>query len=86
MITSHNEKYYSKRIIDGIKVHYLPVPYKNEMGVFQRIRSFIRFVQQTKKLAYRIEDIEKAYITSTPLTVGSIGISLKKEKRNPLSI
>lgn len=32
MITSHNEHYYAERMVDGIKVHYLPVPNRNEMG------------------------------------------------------
>jgi len=83
MITSHNETYYSERLVDGITVHYLPVPYRNEMGVFKRIYSFLKFVRQAKRLASRLEGIDKAYITSTPLTVGSIGLYLKKKKGIP---
>lgn len=83
MITSHNQSVYTTKMIDGIKVHYLPVPYRNEMGFLQRIRSFILFVQKAKKLAFSIEGVEKAYITSTPLTVGSIGLYLKKKKHIP---
>ena len=78
MITSHNETYYQEKFIDGIKVHYLPVPYRNEMGTVKRIMSFIKFVRKAKKLAKRLGRFERAYITSTPLTVGSIGLYLKK--------
>lgn len=83
MITSHNASTYAFREIDGIKVHYLPVPYRNEMGTLSRILSFVKFVRRAKKLALKIKDVEKAYITSTPLTVGSIGLYLKRKKAIP---
>lgn len=83
MITSHNSSIYTIKEIDGIKVHYLPVPYRNKMGFVQRIRSFVKFVRLARKTAMNIEGVEKAYITSTPLTVGSIGLYLKKKKHIP---
>lgn len=85
MITSHNESVYAVKVIDGIKVHYLPVAYSNDMGFAKRIKSFLRFVKLAKKYALTIDGIEKAYITSTPLTVGSIGIYLKKKKEIPFT-
>lgn len=83
MLTSHNEAIYTKANIDGINVHYLPVRYKNEMGFIQRIWSFIKFVRLAKKYAKNIENVDKAYITSTPLTVGAIGLWLKRKRNIP---
>lgn len=83
MITSHNESYYIYREIDGIKVHYLPVPYSNEMGFIARSLSFLKFVYKAKRQAKEIKGVEKAYITSTPLTVGSIGLYLKRKLNIP---
>lgn len=85
MITSHNESVYAFKVIDGIRVHYLPVPYRNEMGFLKRILAFLRFVRLAKRYASHIDGIEKAYITSTPLTVGSIGLYLKKKKKIPFT-
>ena len=79
MLTTHNESIYTKAEIDGIKVHYLPVRYSNEMGFFKRIWSFFKFVRLAKKYAKNIASIDKAYITSTPLTVGLIGLWLKRK-------
>lgn len=79
MITSHNESIYTVKDIDGVRVHYLPVKYDNDMGFVSRVLSFLKFVRQAKKLARKIEGIDHAYITSTPLTVGLIGIWLKKK-------
>jgi len=83
MITSHNESYKETKMVDGIEVHYLPVPYRNEMGNIKRILSFLRFVRKAKYLAKELGPFEKAYITSTPLTVGSIGLYLKRKKGLP---
>ena len=83
MLTTHNESIYTKAEIDGIKVHYLPVRYSNEMGFFKRIWSFFKFVRLAKKYAKNIASIDKAYITSTPLTVGLIGLWLKKKRHIP---
>ena len=85
MIAGHNESVYAMKVIDGIKVHYLPVTYRNDMGFLRRIKSFVRFVKLAKEYASKIDGIEKAYITSTPLTVGSIGLYLKKKKGIPFT-
>jgi glycosyltransferase involved in cell wall biosynthesis len=79
MITSHNDSTYTIKDVDGVKVHYLPVKYHNDMGFIKRVLSFFKFVRKAKRLAKKIERIDHAYITSTPLTVGLIGIWLKKK-------
>ncbi|MFT6053841.1 MAG: glycosyltransferase involved in cell wall biosynthesis [Roseivirga sp.] len=84
LITSHNEKHYRKVEIDGVTVHYLPVFYSNDLGFFKRIKSFFSFVRKTKKLISK-ENIsfDLAYLTSTPLTIGLIGLWIKKVKKKP---
>lgn len=81
MITSHNDSIYTVQEVDGVKVHYLPVKYHNDMGFIKRVWSFFKFVRMAKRLAKKIERVDHAYITSTPLTVGLIGIWLKKKLR-----
>lgn len=83
MITSHNEKIYTVKEIDGVRIHYLPVPYSNEMGFVKRVLSFLKFVRMAKRLAVKIPNINQAYVTSTPLTVGLIGLWLKKKYKIP---
>lgn len=83
LVTAHNEAIYTKAKIDGIKVHYLPVNYSNEMGFIKRIWSYMKFVRLAKRYSKSIENIDKAYITSTPLTVGLIGLWLKKKRHIP---
>ena len=83
MLTTHNEAIYTKAVIDGIKVHYLPVKYSNEMGFIQRVWSFLMFVRLAKRYIKNIPNIDKAYITSTPLTVGLIGLWLKRKRQIP---
>ncbi len=79
MVTTHNERAYRKTRIDGITVHYLPIPYSNSMGGIRRIRSFMSFVRQSKKIIKNIKGVDLAYVTSTPLTVGLIGLWMKKK-------
>lgn len=83
LITSHNSPRYEIKQIHGIKVHYLPVPYSNEMNFYTRIRSFIKFFIQSILLSIKIKDIDICYATSTPLTVGCISLFIKKWKNIP---
>jgi glycosyltransferase involved in cell wall biosynthesis len=78
MITAHNKSYYDFRNVEGIKVHYLPVAYKHSFGTLKRIWSFLGFVFQAKKLIKKLPRPDLFYITSTPLTVGWIGLWSKK--------
>ena len=83
MITAHNEPIYTVKEIDGVRVHYLPVAYNNDMGFMKRVLSFFKFVRKAKQLAKKLEAIDHAYITSTPLTVGLIGLWLKRRLNIP---
>ncbi|KYG83485.1 glycosyltransferase family 4 protein [Roseivirga echinicomitans] len=84
MITSHNEGIYQKTVIDGITVHYLPVYYSNDLGFLKRIYSFYSFQKKSKQLISKENlSFDLAYLTSTPLTVGLVGLWLKKRLNKP---
>ena len=79
MVTAHNKGHYDFRMVGGIKVHYLPVPYDNAYGTIKRSLTFLRFVSKAKKLIRKLPRPDLFYITSTPLTVGLIGLWAKKK-------
>ncbi|MDX2247690.1 MAG: glycosyltransferase family 4 protein [Bacteroidia bacterium] len=83
MITSHNGSKPIRKNIEGIDIWYLPIPYQNEMGTFQRILSFIRFVISAFFTAVKIKEVTVCFATSTPLTIGLISLLLKKLKGIP---
>ena len=83
MITACNRKQYVCENIDGITVHYLPVYYDNRLGFFSRVIAFIKFIYKAYNVSKSIQNINYCYITSTPLTVGVIGLLLKKYKGIP---
>ncbi len=83
LITGGNQKYYDQRRIDGIKIHYLPVAYDQKFGFIKRIRSFLSFVGQTKKLLNKLSRPDILYISSTPLTTGLIGLWAKRKLALP---
>ncbi|WP_194775478.1 glycosyltransferase family 4 protein [Pararhodonellum marinum] len=79
MITAHNSPDYDYRVIEGIKVHYLPVRYEHEFGFLKRSFAFLKFVRESKKLIKKIPRPDLLYITSTPLTTGIIGLWAKRK-------
>jgi glycosyltransferase involved in cell wall biosynthesis len=83
LITTHNLKTKQIKIIDGIRVHYLPIPYQNGFGFLKRIKSFLVFAIAAYRESCRISLPDISYITSTPLTVGLTALALKKIKKIP---
>jgi len=83
IITAHNESDYIKKDIDGITVHYLPVKYYSHYIFFRRLYSFLIFAHKAYYLVRKYKDIDLAYITSTPLTVGLVALKLKRNNRIP---
>ena len=83
LITGGNQKYYDQRRIDGIKVHYLPVAYDQKFGFLKRVSSFLSFVRQTKRLLPKLTRPDILYISSTPLTIGLIGLWAKRKLALP---
>ncbi len=78
MFTTHNSPHEIKKI-DGIEVHYLPVPYDNSYGFVQRLLAFWKFVKLAKKEAKKLSKQDLAYVMTTPLTTGFIATYLKAE-------
>lgn len=83
LITSHNAPIEIVKEIEGIKVHYLPIPYQNNFGFFKRIVSFLRYVYLSYKKAASIGNIDLCFATSTPLTVGITSLLLKIKFKIP---
>lgn len=83
MITAGNQNEYDQRWIEGIKVHYLPVPYDQKFNFFKRIKAFWDFSFQAKKLLTKLARPDLLYITSTPLTTGWVGLWAKRKLAIP---
>ncbi|WP_215226574.1 glycosyltransferase family 4 protein [Echinicola shivajiensis] len=83
MITAHSSKEYDFKLVDGVKVHYLPVSYDNSFGFAKRSLAFFRFVRQAKHLLKKLNRPDLLYITSTPLTTGLIGLWAKRRLAIP---
>ena len=83
IITAHNQPSYDQRWIDGIKVHFLPVPYDQKFGFLRRTWAFLEFVKQSKSLLKKLSRPDLLYITSTPLTTGWIGLWAKRKMALP---
>ena len=83
IISAFNERNYQKKDIEGLTVHYLPVKYHNHFKFLRRIYSFLVFAHKAYYLARKTKNIDIAYITSTPLTVGLVALKLKRKKGIP---
>lgn len=83
VITTHNAGNFRKEIIDGIEVHYLPIPYSNSFGFFKRVTSFLKFVFSIVKEAGQFRHHDVCYAISTPLTIGLAAIWIKWRYKIP---
>jgi glycosyltransferase involved in cell wall biosynthesis len=83
VITSHNAKTYLHTTIDGIEVHYLPVPYDNAFDYYKRSVSFLRFVAQSIRVAAGIRDVDCIYAISVPLTIAFVARWVSFRKKVP---
>ena len=70
VITAHNGTGHITKDVEGIEVHYLPVPYDNRFGFYRRVLSFYRFVLKSVRVAAQHRDADVCYAISTPLTTG----------------
>lgn len=83
VITTHNGPKPKKEIVEGIEVHYLPIPYDNSFGFFKRISSFLKFVWSIVHEADEFRDADVCYAISTPLTIGLAAIWIKVRHKIP---
>jgi len=70
-------------IIDGIHVHWLPVPYNNTMGFWARIRAFLSYAMRAGLRAATIGG-DVVFATSTPLTIALPGVWASKRLSVPM--
>jgi glycosyltransferase involved in cell wall biosynthesis len=68
---------------DGVRVHWLPVPYDNRMSFGARIRAFLRFALGACGRAAKLE-ADVIFATSTPLTIAIPGIWASRRRRVPM--
>lgn len=83
VITARNGSKYQNENVDGIDVHYLPIPYHNRFGFFRRIVSFLLFAMKASSLAVRFRDVDICYAMSVPMTVGIAARRLKHRLNIP---
>jgi glycosyltransferase involved in cell wall biosynthesis len=83
VITAHGEKEYRKQDIEGVEVHYLPVPYDNKFGFTARTLAFLKFTFKSARLARRFHDVDVCYAISVPLTVGLTAEWIKRRYNIP---
>ena len=70
VVTGYNGKVYKRENVEGIDVHYLPVPYENKFGFWKRIVSFLSYNFGAVNVAGKISDVDVCYAISVPLTIG----------------
>jgi glycosyltransferase involved in cell wall biosynthesis len=78
IITAHNGPA-QKRTIEGMVVHYLSVPYANEMGFWRRMKAFFSFANKATKLAMQLKGYSLVYAVSTPLSVALVARTIKRK-------
>ena len=67
----------------GIRVHWLPVPYSNEMSVRERIAAFFKFARGAAQRAAGLET-DLIFASSTPLTIALPAVWAAKRRRVPM--
>lgn len=70
-------------VIEGINVHWLPVPYDNSMSFWQRMRAFFRFAGKAGQRAVHIGG-DVVFATSTPLTIALPGVYAASRLKVPM--
>jgi glycosyltransferase involved in cell wall biosynthesis len=83
VITAHNHKEFKKERVEGIDVHYLPVPYYNRFGFVARSWAFLKYVCGAMRLSGQFKDADYCYAMSVPLTVGLAAQWIKRKYSIP---
>jgi len=88
MITSSREKNnnasgWVEEIIDGIHVHWLAVPYSNNMDFKARILTFLKFAVASGVKACKVGG-DVIFATSTPLTIALPAIYAARRLKKPM--
>ncbi|MEO7067515.1 MAG: glycosyltransferase family 4 protein [Rhodanobacter sp.] len=70
-------------VVDGIHVHWLPVPYSNKLSYLRRVLAFLHFAWSAARRATNIGG-DVVFATSTPLTIAIPAIRVKNQLRVPM--
>ena len=76
-------KIWQTEVIDGIRVHWWPLPYSNSMKPRSRLRAFYSFAVAAGKKAPQLSG-DVVLATSTPLTIAWPGVRTAKRLGVPL--
>ena len=77
-----NRQWY-KTIESGIQVHWIQIPYSNNLSYNDRVKAFFKFaIKASTKAASLVGDV--VFATSTPLTIAIPGIFAAKLNRIPM--
>lgn len=68
---------------NGVHVHWYPVRYANDMGLFERLRAFAAFALRAVPRAISLAPAV-VFATSTPLTIAVPGIAVSRWHRVPM--
>jgi glycosyltransferase involved in cell wall biosynthesis len=82
LITGYSGKDYKKENVEGIEVHYLPIPYHNRFNFTARSKAFIQYVFGVVKIAKQL-NVDVCYAISVPLTVGIAAVWNKFRRQTP---
>ncbi|WP_375090775.1 glycosyltransferase family 4 protein [Peribacillus sp. RS7] len=66
----------------GIKIISTKTKYKQEYGYLKRLLSFIHYMYKSFFIGVKEKGVDVVYASSTPLTIGLIGMLLAKVKRS----
>jgi len=77
-----NRQWY-KTIESGIQVHWIQIPYSNNLRYNDRVKAFFKFaIKASTKAASLVGDV--VFVTSTPLSIAIPGIFAAKLNRIPM--
>lgn len=69
--------------VEGMRVHWLPVPYSNELSYQSRIVAFFKFATAAARRAVTLE-FDVVFASSTPLTIALPAVYAARRKRVPM--
>jgi glycosyltransferase involved in cell wall biosynthesis len=83
VITGDNENKAKQETVEGIEVHYLPIPYDNRFEFYARGWSFIKYISMSIREAGKFKDFDCCYAISVPLTIGIAAMRIKSRHKIP---
>jgi len=72
-----------KTVVDGIEVIYIRNEYSNDMGIYKRAVSFVKFMLASAYYANKMKNVDLVIATSTPLTVAFPALIRNRFKKTP---